>query len=37
MLEAIFGVVFPMLKEVLWAACGAMMAYALNKFVNQFV
>lgn len=37
MFEAILGAVLPMLKEILWAACGAMLAYALNKLTNQFV
>jgi hypothetical protein len=37
MFETILGIVVPMFKEFLWAACGAMLAYALNKLTNQFV
>ena len=31
MFEAIASVVLPVLKDILWAACAALLAYALNK------
>jgi hypothetical protein len=37
MLEAFFGIVVPVLKDILWAACGAMLAYAMNKLNEYFV
>lgn len=37
MLEAFFGIVVPVLKDILWAACGVMLAYAMNKLNEYFV
>jgi hypothetical protein len=37
MFETIFGIVVPLFKDFLMAACGAMLAYAINKLTNQFV
>jgi hypothetical protein len=36
MFESIFSVVIPILKDLLWTACAAMLAYAANKLSNQF-
>jgi len=36
MLEAIFSAVLPVLTEIFWTACAAMLAYAMNKLTNQF-
>ena len=36
MFETLLGIVIPVLKDILWAACGAMMAYLMNKLTNHF-
>jgi hypothetical protein len=36
MFETLFAAVLPVLRDLLWTACGAMLAYALNKLTNQF-
>lgn len=37
MFEALLGIVVPIVKDFLLAACAAMLAYALNKIQTQFV
>jgi len=36
MFEAILGAVLPVFQDILWTACGAMLAYLVNKFTTQF-
>jgi len=36
MFEAIFSSVFPLLKDLLWTAAAALLAYTLNKLQLQF-
>jgi len=36
MFETFFGIVVPVLKDILWAACGAMLVYVMNKLTNYF-
>jgi hypothetical protein len=36
MFEAIASLVLPVLKDILWAACAALLAYALNKIQSHF-
>lgn len=36
MFEAILGVVIPVLKDLLWTAAAALLAYALNKLQSHF-
>ena len=36
MFESLFAAVLPVLKDILWAAAGALLTYALNKFQPQF-
>jgi hypothetical protein len=36
MFEAIASLVLPVLKDILWAACAALLAYALNKLQSHF-
>ena len=36
MFETLLGIVVPVLKDILWAACGAMLAYLMNKLTNHF-
>jgi hypothetical protein len=36
MFESLFAAVLPVLKDILWAAAGALVTYALNKFQSQF-
>ena len=36
MFESLFSAVLPVLKDILWAAAGALLTYALNKFQFQF-
>jgi hypothetical protein len=36
MFEAIFSFVLPIVKDLLWTACGALLAYAINKIQSHF-
>jgi hypothetical protein len=36
MFESLFAAVLPVLKDILWAAAGVLLTYALNKFQSQF-
>jgi hypothetical protein len=36
MFETIASMVFPVLKDILWTAAAALLAYALNKFQSYF-
>jgi hypothetical protein len=36
MIESILGFVLPTIRELLWTACAAMLAYMVNKLTNQF-
>jgi hypothetical protein len=36
MFESLFAAVLPVIKDLLWAAAGALLTYALNKFQFQF-
>jgi hypothetical protein len=36
MFEFIISVFVPVIKDLLWAACGALLAYALNKVQSCF-
>jgi len=36
MFEAILGAVIPVLKDLLWTAAAALLAYALNKLQSHF-
>jgi len=36
MFEALFATVLPVMKDLLWAAAGMLLTYALNKFQSQF-
>ncbi len=37
MFEAILSSVLPVLKDLLWTAAAALLAYALNKIQSQFI
>ena len=36
MFESLFAAVLPVMKDILWAAAGMLLSYAINKFQNQF-
>lgn len=36
MFESILGIVLPVVKDLLWAAAGMLLTYALNKLQSQF-
>jgi hypothetical protein len=36
MFESLFATVLPVLKDLLWAAAGMLLAYVLNKAQSQF-
>jgi hypothetical protein len=36
MFESLFATVLPVLKDLLWAAAGMLLAYVLNKVQFQF-
>jgi 4'-phosphopantetheinyl transferase EntD len=36
MFESLFAAVFPVVKDLLWTAAAALLAYALNKIQTQF-
>jgi len=36
MFESLLTAVLPVIKDLLWAAAGALLTYALNKFQSQF-
>jgi hypothetical protein len=36
MFEAILGSVLPIVKDLVWTACGALLAYAINKIQSRF-
>ena len=36
MFESIFNFVFPTIRDLLWTACAAMLAYMVNKLTHQF-
>jgi hypothetical protein len=36
MFETIFSAVLPVLKDLLWTAAAALLAYSLNKLQSQF-
>jgi hypothetical protein len=36
MLESIFVFILPTIRDLLWTACAAMLAYMVNKLTNQF-
>jgi hypothetical protein len=36
MFESLFAAVLPVMKDLLWAAAGALLTYVLNKFQSQF-
>jgi hypothetical protein len=36
MFETILGIVLPVVKDLLWTACGALLAYAINKIQSHF-
>jgi hypothetical protein len=36
MFESLFAAVLPVMKDLLWAAAGMLLTYALNKFQSQF-
>jgi hypothetical protein len=35
MFESLLSAVFPVLKDILWTAAAALLAYALNKFQSK--
>lgn len=37
MFEALFSSVLPILKDLLWTAAAALLAYTLNKIQSQFI
>jgi hypothetical protein len=36
MFESLLSAVFPVMKDLLWAAAGMLLTYMLNKFQSQF-
>jgi len=36
MFESILSAVLPVIQDIFWTACAAMLAYAMNKLTNQF-
>jgi hypothetical protein len=36
MFESLFAIVFPVVKDLLWAAAGMLLTYAINKIQTQF-
>jgi hypothetical protein len=36
MFESLFAAVLPVIKDLLWAATGMLLTYAINKFQTQF-
>ncbi len=36
MFESILSAVLPIVKDLLWTACAALLAYMVNKLTNQF-
>jgi hypothetical protein len=36
MFESLFAAVLPVMKDLLWAAAGMLLSYALNKIQTQF-
>jgi len=36
MFETLFATVFPVMKDLLWAAAGMLLTYVLNKVQSQF-
>jgi hypothetical protein len=36
MFEALFAAVLPVVKDLLWAAAGMLLTYAINKIQSQF-
>jgi len=36
MFESLFAAVLPVIKDLLWAAAGMLLSYALNKIQTQF-
>jgi len=37
MFESLLAFVVPIVKDILWAAAGALLTYAFNKFQSQFI
>jgi len=36
MFESLFAAVLPVIKDLLWAAAGMLLTYAINKIQTQF-
>lgn len=36
MFESLFTAVLPVMKNILWAAAGMLLSYAINKFQSNF-
>jgi hypothetical protein len=36
MFESLLAAVLPVMKDLLWAAAGMLLTYAINKFQSQF-
>jgi hypothetical protein len=36
MFESLFTAVLPVMKDILWAAAGMLLSYAINKFQTHF-
>jgi hypothetical protein len=36
MFESLFAAVLPVMKDLLWAAAGMLLTYAINKLQSQF-
>jgi hypothetical protein len=36
MFESLFAAVLPVMKDILWAAAGMLLTYAINKIQSQF-
>jgi hypothetical protein len=36
MFESLFTAVLPVMKDILWAAAGMLLSYALNKLQSKF-
>jgi hypothetical protein len=36
MFEAILGSILPIVKDLLWTACGALLAYVINRIQSHF-
>jgi len=36
MFESLFATLLPVMKDLLWAAAGVLLTYALNKFQAHF-